>query len=381
MRTRTTLKKPSSISRKGIGQLVDRGMRLSVNALPNPCYVVDERGTTLFANRVAQERFGVIASGDPLSFRLRAPSLLEALDRVSHGGEPESIEWSEKVPIELWLEAYISPMRSSSNKGEGGKRQQAEPILVVIRDFTETKRLEKMRADFVANASHELRTPLASLTGFIETIQGAAKDDEAARSKFLSIMLNQAERMRRLIDDLLSLSRIEMKEHVQPDQIIDLRTIIEHSVDGLSPLAEEMGVKLSLKIPDDFVSVRGERDELIQVVNNLVENALKYGETGKRVDVSVEADKAAASVKGGWCITVRDYGQGIAEEHLPRLTERFYRVDTQTSRQKKGTGLGLAIVKHILTRHRARLEVSSTLGEGTAFRVYIPAASKLLIEA
>ncbi len=230
-----------------------------------------------------------------------------------------------------------------------------------------------MRADFVANASHELRTPLASLTGFIETLQGPAKNDPKAQDQFLGIMLHQAERMRRLIDDLLSLSRIEMKVHVQPESLVDLGQIMSHSVETLLPVANESGVNINLSLPDEPIEIRGENDELVQVFSNLIENALKYGSSGGRVDVTCRPDTESTETPQ-WIAEVRDYGPGIDPEHLPRLTERFYRVDVVTSRQMKGTGLGLAIVKHILTRHRARLEIESKPNEGACFRVFIPGA-------
>ena len=216
---------------------------------------------------------------------------------------------------------------------------------------------------------------LASLTGFVETLQGPARNDAEARDRFLAIMLDQAGRMRRLIDDILSLSRIELKAHVRPETIVDLTEIIRHTSDALSPLARDMDVEIRADLPDAPAKLQGDRDELIQVVENLIENALKYGSSGKFVDVGLNA-QAADQDAGFWVLSVRDYGEGIPPEHLPRLTERFYRVDVESSRAMKGTGLGLAIVKHILTRHRARLEVESELGEGAVFRVKLPALEK-----
>jgi two-component system phosphate regulon sensor histidine kinase PhoR len=200
--------------------------------------------------------------------------------------------------------------------------------------------------------------------GFIETMQGPARNDEAARTRFFGIMLEQAQRMARLIDDLLSLSRLEMRAHVAPEGQVDLGRTIAHVVDTLKPLASDLGVEIELALPDAPVTVTGDVDELIQVFSNLIENACKYGQTGKRVQITVANTDAE-----GAHVTVQDFGPGIAKEHVPRLTERFYRVDVETSRAKKGTGLGLAIVKHILTRHRARLIVRSTPGEGSAFTV------------
>jgi two-component system, OmpR family, phosphate regulon sensor histidine kinase PhoR len=228
-----------------------------------------------------------------------------------------------------------------------------------------------MRVDFVANASHELRTPLASLTGFIETLQGPAKNDPNAREQFLGIMLDQARRMKRLIDDLLSLSRIEMRAHVVPDTEVDLTAIVRHVIDALAPVAIENEVDVRLTVPSTPVILPGDRDELVQVASNLIENAIKYGADGKRVDVTIEPD-ANAQGAPGMILSVRDFGPGIAAEHLPRLTERFYRVDVKESRERKGTGLGLAIVKHIVQRHRGRLSVESVVGQGATFQVRLP---------
>ncbi|MXN65983.1 two-component sensor histidine kinase [Stappia sp. GBMRC 2046] len=354
----------------------DTGMKMVVDALPDPCFLVDRRGITRYANPAARDRFGTVRPGDPLSFSLRSPAMLEAFDRVSSGGGTERIEWSEKARTELWMEAYIAPVQASaSEKFRKGSRF----ILVTVRDLTEQRRLERMRADFVANASHELRTPLASLTGFIETLQGPAREDPDARDRFLSIMLEQAGRMKRLIDDLLSLSRIELKAHVQPDTLVDLKDVIEHNLEALKPLADELEVALEVDLPAGEILVRGDKDELTEVFENLCENALKYGASGKRLDIAAAAGTGPRGAEW-WEISIRDYGPGIEAEHLPRLTERFYRVDVATSREMKGTGLGLAIVKHILTRHRARLEIESTFGEGACFTVKIPRADRQMTD-
>ncbi|WP_417692639.1 ATP-binding protein [Roseibium sp.] len=342
------------------------GMKLTVDALPNPCFVADGRGITRYVNEAASKFYGAVKPGDPLSFSLRAPSLLEAFDRVCVEGRPAQITWTEKVPTEAWFEAHLAPIYMPGQAEQGGGGAAPDFVLVVIQNQTEQRRLERMRTDFVANASHELRTPLASLTGFIETLQGPAKDDTDARNRFLAIMLEQSGRMRRLIDDILSLSRIELKAHVQPAEKTDLVEIVRHSADALAPLARELGLEVHTESPDTPVMIRGDRDELIQVTENLLENALKYGSQGKRVDLVVKRQETGGK---HWCLQVRDYGEGIPAEHLPRLTERFYRVDVASSRAMKGTGLGLAIVKHILTRHRARIEVASELGKGATFSV------------
>jgi two-component system phosphate regulon sensor histidine kinase PhoR len=241
-------------------------------------------------------------------------------------------------------------------------------VILTFRDLTPLRRVEEMRADFVANASHELRTPLAALSGFIETLQGSARDDAKARERFLAIMQDQARRMARLIDDLLSLSRIELNAHRRPDTPADLVPIVRQVVDGLQTLARDRGVTVNIESAEALI-VLGDRDELVRVFENLVENALKYGAAGKRVDI------ALAMVNDGEPeaqVSVRDYGPGIAPEHVPRLTERFYRVDVRESRAQGGTGLGLALVKHILNRHRGKLSIESTPGAGATFTVHLP---------
>jgi two-component system phosphate regulon sensor histidine kinase PhoR len=240
-------------------------------------------------------------------------------------------------------------------------------------DETELVRLDRMRADFIANASHELRTPLASLTGFIETLLGPARDDAVNRERFLRIMLEQAGRMARLIDDLLSLSRIELKVHLRPVASVDLGPLVGHVSDVLAPLARENGSTVVTHVPDGPAMVRGDRDELIQVVANLGENGIKYGRPDGTVTITVAAEPGPDAAPG-WVVTVTDDGPGIAPEHLPRLTERFYRVDADTSRRQKGTGLGLAIVKHIVNRHRGRLTIRSELGTGSTFSVWLAAS-------
>jgi two-component system, OmpR family, phosphate regulon sensor histidine kinase PhoR len=244
-------------------------------------------------------------------------------------------------------------------------------------DMTEARRADQMRSDFIANASHELRTPLASLRGFLETIKGPAANDKAATARFLDIMLDQAERMSRLIDDLLSLSRIEMKAHMSPQGTADLAEVLGNVTDSLQPLARKLGVTIERRLPAGPLEVVGERDELIQVFDNLVENACKYGQSGGKVEI--EASLVEPSRAGGPQrveVAVIDHGPGISSEHLPRLTERFYRADVDSSREKQGTGLGLAIVKHILNRHGTRLVITSAPGAGARFAVTFPLAER-----
>ncbi|HZD88651.1 MAG TPA: ATP-binding protein, partial [Pseudolabrys sp.] len=304
--------------------------------------------------------------GDPALISLRMPELVNAVRRAARRREAQRVEFFERVPRDRWYEAFVCPVRLAS--GEGGA---TDLLLMTFNDLTPLRRVEEMRADFIANASHELRTPLAALLGFIETLQGRAKDDPKAREKFLAIMQAQATRMARLIDDLLSLSRIELNAHLQPSTPVELAGIVRQVVDGLQMLARDRDVEIKVGLPAEKLVVRGDRDELIRALENLVENALKYGAAGKRVDVTLSSGQTRAGTAEAR-LAVRDFGPGIAPEHLPRLTERFYRVDVADSRQQGGTGLGLALVKHVLNRHGGKLSIESTPGQGATFCMHLP---------
>jgi two-component system phosphate regulon sensor histidine kinase PhoR len=342
--------------------------RALLDASPDACIVLAADGTILWANQAAREQFGIFKQGSPFSFAMRVPELIAAVEKAGRSGLSERARWSEKVPTSRWFEAFVSPFRLSAGSPSAGH----DALAVFVRDLTEQQRLDRMREDFVANASHELRTPLAALTGFIETLQGPAREDPKARDQFLSIMREQAERMKRLTDALLSLSRIEMRAHVRPTEVIDCAKTARYAVEMARATAREYGVTLELSVPKEPLVVRGEEDELVQVMDNLIENAIKYGGEGGRVLVT--ADREDAAMGRVAVMTVQDFGRGIAPEHVPRLTERFYRVDVEESRARQGTGLGLAIVKHIVARHRGRLTIRSELGAGSTFVVRIPMA-------
>jgi two-component system phosphate regulon sensor histidine kinase PhoR len=337
-----------------------------IGGLPGAAIVLDREGRVIAFNETAASIAPALRRGDPALISLRMPELVDAVRRAARRREPQRVEFFERVPLDRWFEAFVTPVRLAAPE-EGA----VDILLMTFNDLTPLRRVEEMRADFIANASHELRTPLAALLGFIETLQGTAKDDAAARTKFLEIMQGQATRMARLIDDLLSLSRIELNAHLQPNTPLDLAPIVRQVVDGLQTLARDRGVEIKIAAPTDTVLVLGDRDELIRALENLVENALKYGAAGKRVDVTL----AHGQTRGGAPearVAVRDYGPGISPEHLPRLTERFYRVDVSDSRAQGGTGLGLALVKHVLNRHGGRLTIESTLGSGAAFTMHLP---------
>jgi two-component system, OmpR family, phosphate regulon sensor histidine kinase PhoR len=344
----------------------DDALPAILHALPGPVIALDRDRRVVALNEPARVLGPALRQGEPVALALRMPELIEAIERAFVRGEEQRVHYSERVPHERWLEAIAVPMRRAADAGA------ADMVLLTFHDLTPLRRVEEMRADFVANASHELRTPLAALSGFIETLQGSARDDDKARQRFLAIMHEQARRMARLIDDLLSLSRIELNAHRRPDAPVDLVPIVRQVADGLQTLARDRGVEVSVEAVGALI-VLGDRDELVRLFENLVENALKYGAAGKRVDIKL----APARAVGGEpevVASVRDYGPGIAPEHLPRLTERFYRVDVRESRAQGGTGLGLALVKHILNRHRGRLSIDSELGAGATFTVHLPTA-------
>jgi two-component system phosphate regulon sensor histidine kinase PhoR len=337
-----------------------------IGGLPGPAIVLDHGGRVIAFNEAATALAPALRRGEPALITLRMPELVDAIRRASKRHEPQRVEFFERVPLDRWFEAFVIPVKLAT-----GDDIQSDILLMTFNDLSPLRRVEEMRADFIANASHELRTPLAALLGFIETLQGTAKDDPAAREKFLAIMQGQATRMARLIDDLLSLSRIELNAHLQPNTAVDLAPIVRQVADGLQTLARDRDVEIKVVAPAESLIVLGDRDELIRALENLVENALKYGAAGKRVDIALSRAQTRAGMPEAR-VAVRDYGPGIAPEHLPRLTERFYRVDVADSRAQGGTGLGLALVKHVLNRHGGRLTIESNMGAGAAFIMHLP---------
>jgi len=336
-----------------------------IGGLPGPAIVLDREARVIAFNEAAAAIAPALRRGEPALITLRMPELVGAVRRATKRREPQRVEFFERVPLDRWFEAFVTPVRLTAGDAS------SDILLMTFNDLTPLRRVEEMRADFIANASHELRTPLAALLGFIETLQGRAKDDPVAREKFLSIMQTQAARMARLIDDLLSLSRIELNAHLQPDTPVDLGPIVRQVADGLQTLARDRDVEIKVSALAEPLIVLGERDELIRALENLVENALKYGAAGKRIDITLTRGQNRAGGAEAR-LMVRDYGPGIAPEHLPRLTERFYRVDVAESRAHGGTGLGLALVKHVLNRHGGRLTIDSTPGAGAAFTMHLP---------
>ncbi|MBK1836497.1 PAS domain-containing protein [Azospirillum sp. YIM B02556] len=386
-----------------------------IDALPAPLLLMDADRQVVRANQTARELFGDKMVGRDLASSLRTPAVLEAVDSVLRGGASRIIEFTLPVPVERSFEAQVKPFQRlvqepdpSLLDGEIEEDPAPRPptvarmAILTLHDVTAARRSEQMRADFIANASHELRTPLSSLLGFIETLRGPARDDPEAQDRFLAIMHDQASRMTRLVNDLLSLSRIELDEHMPPSGRVDVAEELENVIAALQLKAAERRIRLRLEAPEDLPPVVGDEDQLTQVFQNLVSNAIKYTREDTDVTVTVAlADGAAVGFtglpaasggapkdkhggrggRGGTAmvsVSVRDRGDGIARTHLPRLTERFYRVDAARSRAMGGTGLGLAIVKHILNRHRGRLTIESEVGVGSAFTVYLPAVGEAI---
>ena len=351
---------------RGINPVDAPAVSAIVAGMPDPAVLLDRAGRVIHLNAAAAQLAPALRRNELAQFALRSPEIISALRAAIATSEPRRASYLDHVPVDRWMELIITPVPVPTVFGGVDKC-----MLMTFHDQTPLRRVEEMRADFVANASHELRTPLAALSGFIDTLQGPAKDDPKARERFLSIMHVQATRMARLIDDLLSLSRVELSAHVRPDTLTDLVPILRQVEDGLEPLARERQVAVDIQLPDGPVMIAGDREELMRLFENLIENALKYGASGGRVIVSLTSAMSGEGIPE-IRVMVRDFGPGIAPEHLPRLTERFYRVDVGDSRSQGGTGLGLSLVKHILIRHRGRLLIESVPRNGATFTACFP---------
>jgi len=338
-----------------------------LDSLPDPLLLVDRRRRIRQANRAARTLATMDPIGQDLAAIVRDPAFLEEIDIALETRSDRTAQFTLPYPR---MQHFLVRIISLARPVEDGTA-----LVISLHDLTAMKRLEQTRVDFIANVSHELRTPLSSLVGFIETLQGPAKNDAEAQARFLGIMDAQTKRMVRLVEDLLSLSRIELNEHSLPSGMVAIADILKAVCDMLSLAAKARDIRLEIDAPDAVAEIPGDRDELTQHFQNLIDNAIKYGQTGTTVQITIVSETQAATTGIGaaaLAVTVRNEGEGIAPEHISRLTERFYRVDQARSRELGGTGLGLAIVKHIANRHRGRLVIKSTLGKGSAFTVYLP---------
>ncbi len=332
-----------------------------IDAIPLPTLVIGADERLMGLNRPAQRIFGADAAGRHYITALRQPDLLDAIELTLKTAVAQATRYLGRmadadVTYDVTVNAVV-----------GGQ------VIVTFTDITPIEAAGQMRRDFVANVSHELRTPLTALMGFIETLRGPARNDAGARDRFLGIMEHEAARMARLVDDLLSLARVEEDERLRPTTSVDLVGLVTAVTDLLAPVAAVSGVHLKPKLPAAKVLVPGDAGQLQQVLSNLIENAIKYGVSGGYVDITLSEPAPEPTLRAdGVRLSVEDYGDGIAPHHIPRLTERFYRVDLHRSREVGGTGLGLAIVKHIVNRHRGRLRFDSALGQGTRVTVILP---------
>lgn len=359
--------------------MTDTTLRDIMQAVPEPMVHLSAGGQVVAANGPALALLGNWIEGRSHAAVLRQPGLLDQIDAAqAGGGEGEARLHLNSQTGETQFRVKITPVGAPDMRGKW-------PLILHFNDITHLREAEEMRRDFVANVSHELRTPLTALMGFIETLRGPAREDAAIRDRFLGIMDAEARRMNRLVSDLLQLSRVEAQERQRPASEVDVQTVLEAVMAALRPSAEDQDSVLHLEIeavpPGLFADgtgqgfrIKGDRDQLMQVFLNLSENALKYGGAGKPVTVTMGWKEGLGAIKGPVLVVeVIDQGEGIDPLHIPRLTERFYRIDSHRSRAMGGTGLGLAIVKHIVNRHRGRLRITSTLGQGSVFTVILPA--------
>lgn len=341
-----------------------------VQGFPSPLMMIDADRQVVEANRPARDMFGADIIGNDISFYLRQPSALEIVKAAITSGRPMEEELQVSSPVERYYTLFANRI-DQTDQAEAEEGASPYFVVIALQDITKTKASDKMRVDFIANASHELRTPLSALIGFIETLSGPAANDKAAQERFLDIMAQEADRMIRVIDDLLSLSRIELGKHVTPTDVVDLANVAANISQSMQMTLKDSDHVLIVEAEPDLPLITGDRDQLIQVFQNLITNAVKYSAANSPIRLVLTA-LPNQRIKA----QVIDVGDGIAPEHLPRLTERFYRVDTARSRQIGGTGLGLAIVKHIVERHGGDVQIDSEVGVGTTITMVFPVLSQ-----
>lgn len=345
--------------------MIDPSISAALDAMQESVFLLGKDRRVLFANRIARSIFGGQFINTDFVTVIRHPSCISTINAVIEGDSSGEVIVAVDQPARMTLRILVT----APGDGIPG---WADKLIVSISDISNVQQAEQMRSDFIANVSHELRSPLTAISGFTETLKGAAHDDPEARERFLNLLEQETQRMVRLISDLLSLSKVEALQRVRPDGKVNVGEIINRVKSSLSPVAETEGSRISIKIDDDS-EIPGSSDELTQVFQNLIENAIKYGKQDSDVRVHIFRQEEFAGMPGPCLqIDVMDEGAGIPREHIGRLTERFYRVDNHRSRDKGGTGLGLAIVKHIVNRHRGRLQISSEPGVGSKFSVVLP---------
>ncbi|MEW7006349.1 ATP-binding protein [Lentilitoribacter sp. EG35] len=331
--------------------------------------IIDANRRIKFANKAAKKKFGDSVVGESFVRIVRQPDCLAAIDAVMNG------EGERRVEITIGASPSATFEININSVGQGASNETR--VALTFEDVSQIRDAQLMRSEFVANVSHELRSPLTALAGFIETLSGPAKDDAGARERFLGLMDKEAARMKRLIDDLLSLSKLQGKERIRPSGHVDVHLLVQRVIATLTPISEQEQKSIDFKNNSKITTILGDEDELIQIFHNIIENAIKYGALDTEVSIEISDLDHVAGLDGRvLAASVSDKGAGIAAEDIPRLTERFYRVDKSRSRIKGGTGLGLAIVKHILNRHRGRLQIESEVGAGSTFTIFLPIGEK-----
>lgn len=309
------------------------------------------------ANKAAKSYYGDII-GKNLSSFLRAPDLLDKIEKCKNERKNEYLEFEINLPTYSFFRLTIVPLSQKN-------------VLIVIKDYTDVKKSEQLRSDFVANVSHELKTPLVSIKGFLETISNSAKDDPKAQEKFIKIMQEQANKMEILILDLMSLSRIEMQEHIQPDGKVNMKEIIDSIQNMPNKILNKKNIKINSNIENHLPLVRGNYEKLSEVVQNIYDNAIKYTKENTTIRIALKRNNTKL-LNGAVSLSIKDEGIGIAKDEIHRVTERFYRTSNAKKNLIQGTGLGLAIVKHIVNQHRGELEINSRLNEGSEFIIHLP---------
>ncbi len=337
--------------------------------MPLPLLVITRKGRVAYANQFAYDLLPDMVIRQHFSETIEAPKFVRAVEAAINSGKTGKVRFTLKNGSERFFVAHIGLLPAGSEFGKSIR------VIAAIEERTAMLKSEQMRSDFIANVSHELRTPLATILGYIETLQGHAKDDPVARERFLAVMAKQAGRMQNLVNDLMSLNKIEIEEHNRPVAPCALPPLASEAIAAVQPLAERLGATVCTRLPAGMPRIRGDHEQILQVLINLLENAIKYSDQSHPVQLFVAPASADHPDQIG--LSVQDTGPGLAPEHLSRLTERFYRVSVAKSRDQGGTGLGLAIVKHIMNRHEGALEISSCPGTGSTFTIWLPIFSEV----
>jgi len=341
----------------------DLGKRVIIEELEDQFFALDRYNLIKYLNKSAKQRFGENLIDKNISSVVRDTKLLETIEEVIKDQTTKNVNVEINLPSYQLYKIYIIP-------GPTHLFPETDSVVLFLKDFTEITKAQKLKTDFVANVSHELRTPLVSIKGSLETILGPASDDKVAQKKFMSIMSDQVLRMENLINDLLILSRIELEEHIKPNKIVNLNDIFTNIKSNFELILKKKKINLQIELMEPTL-VFGDNDKLLTVFSNLIDNAIKYSQDGKNIYIKSQNSEGKLIGKN-MLINIKDEGIGIPQDLIPRITERFFRVDTEKSKKVGGTGLGLAIMKHIISQHRGDYEILSKVNEGTEIKIYLP---------